>query len=105
MVYVHENMKLIDGLVQIIGQALNWRDLCKGGLYEYGGMQKETTALFSLEYTIPHTQLKDVQLHYKDDWKTFLEEVSKKVTAQGKLVIMEKQMSIANQQTDTGIAG
>jgi hypothetical protein len=60
VVYIHENTKLIDSLVRIIGQALNQRDLCKGGLDEHGGMEEETTALFSLEYTIPHTQLKDV---------------------------------------------
>jgi hypothetical protein len=87
VVYIHENTKLIDGLIRIIGQALNRRDLCKGGLDEHGGMEEETTALFSLEYTIPRTQLKDVQLRSEDDWKTFLEEASKKATAQGKLVI------------------
>ncbi|KAH9975236.1 hypothetical protein BGW80DRAFT_1250856 [Lactifluus volemus] len=62
VVYIHENTKLINSLIRIIGQALNQRDLCKGGLDEHG-----------------------------DDWKTFLEEASKKVTAQGKLVIREKQ--------------
>ncbi|KAH9982058.1 hypothetical protein BGW80DRAFT_1453013 [Lactifluus volemus] len=74
VVYIHKNTKLIDGLVRIIGQALNWRDLCKGGLDEHGGMEEETTALF-----------------HSNDWKTFLEEASKKATAQGKLVIREKQ--------------
>jgi hypothetical protein len=59
---------------------------CKGGLDEHENLSEQTAALFSLEYTIRHTQLKDVELCSKGDWTTFLEEAGKKAVAQGKLV-------------------
>jgi hypothetical protein len=62
VVYLHEKTKFLDGLVHIIGWALNWKDLCKGGLDEHENLSEQTAALFSLEYTITHTQLKDVKL-------------------------------------------
>jgi hypothetical protein len=95
---MHKKTEFIEGLVQIISQALNWRDLCKGGLGADGNLSTQTTTLFSIEYTIPHTQLKDVELRSEDDWTTFLEEAGKKATAQGKLVIKEKQVSIIDQR-------
>lgn len=105
VVYMHEKTTFIDGLVQIIGRALNRKDLCRGGLDGDGALEEQTAALFSLEYTIPRTQLKDVELCSEGDWKTFLEEAGKKVAAQGKLVIREKKVNIpTNPANDTGMA-
>jgi hypothetical protein len=72
-------------------KGLNKRDLCKGGIDEKGFLMEAMRALFSLEYTIPHTQLKDVQLLSEADWNTFLEEAGKRPTAPAKLVIKEKR--------------
>ena len=98
VVYMHEKTKFLDGLIQIIGRALNRKDLCKGGLDEHENLSERTAALFSLEYTIPHTQLKDVELCSEGDWITFLKEAGKKAAAQGKLVIREKKVNVPNQQ-------
>ena len=53
-----------------------------------------SAALFSLEYTIPRTQLKDIELSSEHDWETFLGEAGKKPSAQGKLTIKEKLVSL-----------
>lgn len=96
VVYIHEKTKFLNGLVQIIGRTLKRRDLCRGGLDRDGNLDRTTSSLFSLEYTIPRTQLKDVEIFCEDDWVTFLEEAGKKPSAQGKLAIKEKLVSLNN---------
>jgi hypothetical protein len=91
VVYVHKKTTFIDGLVQIINQALNQKNLCRGGLDGDGDLEEQMAALFLLKYTIPCIQLKDVELCSEGDWKTFLKEAGKKVAAQGKLVIRERR--------------
>ena len=70
------------------------KDLCKGGLNHHGKLNEKSAALFSLEYMIPCTQLKDIELSSEHDWETFLGEAGKKPSAQGKLTIKEKLVSI-----------
>jgi hypothetical protein len=94
VVYIHEKTDFIGGLIQIIGRALKRSDLCRGGLDRSGNLHKKTSSLFSLSYTIPRTQLKDVEILSEDDWATFLEEAGKKPSAQGKLAIKEKLVSL-----------
>ncbi|KAF8970923.1 hypothetical protein BDZ97DRAFT_1901917 [Flammula alnicola] len=90
VVYVHENSSFIQGLVKILWQSLQRKDLCQGGLDRHGNLREKTAAMFSLEYTIPRTQLKDIAMVSEDDWETFLEEAGKKPSAQVKLTIKEK---------------
>lgn len=94
VVYIHEKTLFINGLVLIIWKTLERQDLCQGGTRADGSLDAKASSSFSLEYTIPHTQLKDVQLLSKDNWLTFLDEAGKKPSGQGKLTIREKIMSI-----------
>ena len=93
MVYIHEETEFLDGLAIIFKKALKRADLCHGGLQRDGSLDAKALSHFSLEYTIPRTQLKDVQLLSQDDWSTFLAEAGKKPSGQGKLVIREKYVS------------
>ena len=43
VVYIHEKISFIDGLVKIIGRALNRKDLCKGGTDKYGNLDARTS--------------------------------------------------------------
>ncbi len=91
VVYIHKKTSFIDGLYIIIRKTLNRCDLCQGGITCNGDLDECLSALFSLEYTIPHVQnLKDIQLVSEDDWATFLEEASKKSSSTAKLVVREK---------------
>jgi hypothetical protein len=94
VVYVHEKITFIKGLVEIMWRQMKRKDLCKGGLDHHGKLNEKSAALFSLEYTIPRTQLKDIELSSERDWETFLSEAGKKPSAQGKLTIKEKLVSI-----------
>ena len=94
VVYIHEKMTFVKGLTQIIVYTFNRQDLCRGGLDSDGNLKKKTSDLFSLAYTIPRTQLKDVEILSENDWGMFLEEAGKKPSAQGKLTIREKLVSL-----------
>jgi hypothetical protein len=96
VVYIHEKTTFVNGLTQIIIHTFKRRDLCRGGLDSDGNLKKKTSDLFSLAYTIPRTQLKDVEILSEYDWGTFLEEAGKKPSAQGKLTITEKLVSLVS---------
>lgn len=92
--YIHEKTTFVNGLTQIIVHTFKRQDLCRGGLDRDGNLKKKTSDLFSLAYTIPRTQLKDVEILSETDWGTFLEEAGKKPSAQGKLTIRERLVSL-----------
>ena len=96
VVYIHEKTTFTKGLTQIIVYTLKRQDLCRGGLDSDGNLKKKTSDLFSLAYTIPRTQLKDVEILSENDWGMFLEEAGKKPSAQGKLTITEKLVSLVS---------
>lgn len=96
VVYIHEKTSFMVGLIMIIWNSMNQKDLCKGGLDRQGNLKEKTRALFSLEYTIPRTQLKDIELLSTQDWETFLDEAGKKPSVQGKLTIKEKLVSVCS---------
>ena len=50
---------------------------------------------FRLEYTIPRSTFKDVEVHSAADWKTYLEQATKKAVAHGKLVIKEQMVAFS----------
>jgi hypothetical protein len=83
----------MQGLVQILWHDLQRRDLCRGGLDRHGHLKEQTAKMFSLEYTIPRTLLKEVSMTSEKDWDTFLKEATKKPSAQAKLTIKEKLVS------------
>ena len=93
VVYIHEKMLFINAIYVIVGRALNRRDLCRAGGLDHRNYLTPSTP-FQLEYTIPrNTSFKDVELRSALDWKTFMEEASKKASPQGKLVVKEKMVS------------
>ena len=94
--YIHEKTTFIKGLTQIIVYTFNREDLCRGSLDSNGNLKKKTLDLFFLAYTIPHMQLKDVEILLENDWGMFLEEAGKKPSAQGKLTIREKLVSLVS---------
>ncbi|KDR86168.1 hypothetical protein GALMADRAFT_51755 [Galerina marginata CBS 339.88] len=100
VLYLHEKTPFINGLLEIIGHNLKRKDLCKGGVDRHGNLNGASLALFSLEYSIPRTQLKDVDLLSENDWETFLAEAGKKPSAQGKLVIREKPVTNQAEELD-----
>jgi len=98
VMYIHKKTTFANGLTQIIVHTFKRQDLCKGSLdsngnHSDGNLKKKTSDLFSLAYTIPCTQLKDVKILSENDWGTFLEEAGKQPSAQGKLTIREKLVS------------
>ena len=96
VVYIHEKTTFVNGLTQIIVHTFKRHDLCRGGVNRDGNLKKKTSDLFSLAYTIPRTQLKDVEILSENDWGTFLEEAGKKPSAQGKLTIRERLVSLVS---------
>jgi hypothetical protein len=96
VVYIHEKTTFINGLTQIIVHTFKRQDLCRGGVDRDGNLKKKTSDLFSLAYTIPRTQLKDVEILSENDWGTFLEEAGNKPSAQGKLTIRERLVSLVS---------
>jgi hypothetical protein len=93
VMYIHEKSSFIQGLVQILWHNLQRKDLCQGGLDRHGCLKERTAEMFSLEYTIPRTLLKEIAMTSEKDWDTFLEEAAKKPSAQAKLTIREKLVS------------
>lgn len=96
VMYIHEKTTFVNGLTQIIVHTFKRQDLCRGGVDRYGNLKKKTSDLFSLTYTIPRTQLKDVEILSENDWRTFFEEAGKKPSAQGKLTIRERLVSLVS---------
>jgi len=93
VVYIHEEMPFINAIYVIVGRALNRRDLCKTGGLDHRDRLLPSTP-FQMEYSIPrNTSFKDVELRSGADWKTFMEEASKKASPQGKLVVKEQIVS------------
>lgn len=94
VVYIHEKSSFIHGLMEILWRNFRRKDLCKGGLDKNGHLREDTAARFSLEYSIPYSQVKDVSMTSEDDWSTFLDEAGQKPSGRANLVIKEKQVSI-----------
>ena len=96
VMYIHKKTTFVKGLTQIIVYTFNKEDLCRGSLDSNSNLKKKTSDLFSLMYTIPRMQLKDVKILSENDWEMFLEEAGKKPSAQGKLTIREKLVSLVS---------
>jgi len=94
VIYIHEKMPFVNAVYIIVGQSLGRQDLCDaGGLDEDNRLTRVTP--FRLEYTIPRSTFKDVELHSAADWKTFMEEAAKKAVAHGKLVVKEQMVAFS----------
>jgi len=84
-------MPFVHAVYEILGESLGREDLC-----DAGGVDKQGRLLpimpFQLEYTIMRSTFKDVGLNSVADWRTFMEEATKKAVPHGKLVIKEQMV-------------
>jgi hypothetical protein len=94
VVYIHEKMPFVNAVYIIVGRALGRQDLCEAGGLDDDDCLTHVTP-FRLEYTIPHSTFKDVEVHSAADWKTFIDEATKKAVAHGKLVVKEQMVAFS----------
>jgi hypothetical protein len=90
-VYIHEKMPFVHAVYKILGESLGREDLCDAGGVDNQGRLMPITP-FRLEYTILRSTFKDVELNSVADWRTFIEEATKKAVPHGKLVINEQMV-------------
>ena len=91
VMYIHKKMPFVYAVYEILGESLGWEDLCNAGGVDKQGHLLPITP-FRLEYTIMHSTFKDIGLNSVMDWRTFMEEATKKAIPHGKLVIKEQMV-------------